>query len=58
LADSTTQRVTGLVIRRKSIDDRLVIVPVSAITTVEDGVAHVELTDEELDHLPLYEDDK
>jgi sporulation protein YlmC with PRC-barrel domain len=58
LADSTTQRVTGLVIRRKSIDDRLVIVPVSAITTVEDGVAHVELTDEELDHLPLYKDDK
>lgn len=58
LADSTTQRVTGLVIRRKSIDDRLVIVPVSAITTVEDGVAHVELTDEELDRLPLYEQDK
>jgi sporulation protein YlmC with PRC-barrel domain len=58
LADFTTQRVTGLVIRRKSIDDRLVIVPVSAITTVEDGVAHVELTDEELDHLQIYEDDK
>ncbi|MGH2501445.1 MAG: PRC-barrel domain-containing protein [Ktedonobacterales bacterium] len=58
LADSTTQRVTGLVIRRKSIDDRLVIVPASAITTVEDGVAHVELTDEELDHLQIYEDDK
>jgi sporulation protein YlmC with PRC-barrel domain len=58
LADSTTQRVTGLVIRRKSIDDRLVVVPASAITTVEDGVAHVDLTDEELDHLPLYKDDE
>lgn len=58
LADSTTQRVTGLVIRRKSIDDRLVVVPASAISTVVDGVAHVDLTDEELDHLPLYEGDE
>jgi sporulation protein YlmC with PRC-barrel domain len=58
LADAATQRVTGLVIRRKSIDDRLVIVPADAISSVEDGVAHVELTDEELDHLPLYKDDR
>ncbi|HZC04022.1 MAG TPA: hypothetical protein VE338_00120 [Ktedonobacterales bacterium] len=58
LADSTTQRVTGLVIRRESIDDRLVIVPAEAITSVEDGVAHVELTNEELDNLPLYEEDQ
>lgn len=57
LADAATQRVTGLVIRRNSIDDRLVIVPADAISSVEDGVAHVELTDEELDHLPLYTDD-
>ncbi len=55
LADSATQHMTGLVIRRRSIDDRLVVVPVSAITSVSAGVAHVELTDEELDHLPLYE---
>lgn len=58
LADATTQRVTGLVIRRRSIDDRLVVVPVDAITSFEDGVAHVELTDEELDHLPLYTGDE
>lgn len=58
LADSATQQMTGLVIRRRSIDDRLVIVPVAAITSVSTGVAHVELTDEELDHLPLYESDK
>jgi sporulation protein YlmC with PRC-barrel domain len=58
LADAATQRVTGLVIRRNSIDDRLVIVPADAISSVEDGVAHVELTDEELDHLPLYKDEQ
>jgi sporulation protein YlmC with PRC-barrel domain len=57
LADATTQRVTGLVIRRRSIDDRLVVIPAAAITLVEDGVAHVELTDEQLDHLPLYKDE-
>ncbi|HEU5346896.1 MAG TPA: PRC-barrel domain-containing protein [Ktedonobacterales bacterium] len=57
LADAATQRVTGLVMRRHSIDDRLVVVPASVITSVEDGVAHVELTDEQLDHLPLYEDE-
>lgn len=57
LADATTQQVTGLVIRRHSIDDRLVIVPVEAIASFEDGVAHVELSDEQLDHLALYESD-
>ncbi|HEY7975914.1 MAG TPA: hypothetical protein VID72_11255 [Ktedonobacterales bacterium] len=56
LADTATQRVTGLVVRRNSIDDRLVVVPAEAITSVEDGVAHVELTNEELDHLPPYKD--
>jgi hypothetical protein len=57
LADATTQRITGLVVRRNSIDDHLVIVPADAIASIEDGVAHVELTDEELDHLPPYEGD-
>ncbi|HET9110772.1 MAG TPA: hypothetical protein VFN78_08105 [Ktedonobacterales bacterium] len=57
LADSTTQRVTGLVVRRASIDEQLVVVPAESITSVEDGVAHVELTDEELDNLPAFEDE-
>ncbi len=57
LADAASQRVTGLVIRRKALGDRLVVVPVAAIASVEDGVAHVELTDEALDQLPLYHDD-
>lgn len=54
LVDAATQRVTGLVIRRDSIQDDLVVVPVGAITSVEDGVAHVALSDEELDHLAPY----
>lgn len=58
LADTTTQRLTGLVVRRNSIDERLVIVPAAAIASIEDGLAHVELTDEELDQLPPYEGDK
>lgn len=52
LADTETQRVTGLVVRRSSIDNQIVVIPISAIISFEDGVAHVELTDEELDRLP------
>lgn len=57
LADTETQRLTGLVIRRNTIDEPLVVAPAEAITSVEDGVAHLELTDEELDNLPPFEDD-
>jgi hypothetical protein len=57
LADSETQRLTGLVIRRNMRDEPLVVAPVDAITSIEDGVAHLELTDEELDNLPLFKDD-
>ncbi|HEX8733195.1 MAG TPA: hypothetical protein VF725_14175 [Ktedonobacterales bacterium] len=54
LADGATQRVTGIVIRRTIGDDQLVVVPIAAIANFEDGVAHVNLTDEELDHLTPY----
>jgi sporulation protein YlmC with PRC-barrel domain len=54
LADMASQRLTGVVIRRASIDDRLVIVPIASIASFDDGVAHVNLTDEELDHLTPY----
>ncbi|HET9109626.1 MAG TPA: hypothetical protein VFN78_02260 [Ktedonobacterales bacterium] len=54
LADAETQRVTALVVRRSSADNQVVIVPIGAVTSFEDGVAHVELTDEELDSLPPY----
>jgi sporulation protein YlmC with PRC-barrel domain len=57
LADEATQRITALVIRRNSMDDQLVIVSADAITSFADGVAHVALTDEELDHLPPYTGD-
>lgn len=55
LADTETQHVTGLVVRRSSIDNQVVVIPVSAVTSFEDGVAHVTLTDEELDSLAPYE---
>ena len=54
LADTATQRVTGIVIRRTALDNQLVVVPIAAIATFDDGVAHVNLTDEELDHLAPY----
>lgn len=56
LADSATQQVLGLVIRRATMQEDVVIVPAGAITAIEDGVARVEMTDEELDHLPQYDE--
>ncbi len=58
LADEQSQRVTGLVIRLDAIDGQHVVLPTSAIVSFEDGVAHVALTDEELDQLPLYMGDE
>jgi hypothetical protein len=56
LVDSTTDRVTGFVLRREGMGESLVMLPVEAITSIEDGVAHVSLTDEELDQLEPYEE--
>ncbi len=54
LVDSETDRVTGFVLRLDRMDDALVTLPVEAITSIEDGVAHVALTDAELDQLKPY----
>ena len=56
LVDSETDRVTGFVLRRDRFDEALVVLPVEAITSIEDGVAHVALTDTELDQLEPYEE--
>lgn len=58
LADADSQQVTALVVRRNTFDTPLVIVPAEAIVSVEDGVAHVDLTDQELDTLQLYSSDE
>lgn len=57
LVDSETDRVTGFILRLERMDDALVTLPVEAITSIEDGVAHVALTDTELDQLKPYEED-
>ncbi len=57
LVDSETDRVTGFVLRRERLDETLVTLPVEAITSIEDGVAHVTLTDAELDQLEPYEEE-
>lgn len=56
LVDSDSDRVTGFVLRRERMDEALVTLPVEAITSIEDGVAHVSLTDAELDQLQPYEE--
>jgi hypothetical protein len=58
LVDSATDRVTGFVLRLERMDDALVTLPVDAITSIEDAVAHVALTDEQLDALEPYEDEE
>lgn len=56
LVDSASDRVTGFVLRRERVDEALVVLPVAAITSIEDGLAHVALTDAELDNLETYEE--
>ncbi|HEX8997595.1 MAG TPA: PRC-barrel domain-containing protein [Ktedonobacterales bacterium] len=57
LVDTATQHVTGLVVRLRSNNDQLAVAPISVVTSFEDGVAHVELTDEQLDSLAPYTGD-
>ncbi|HEX9035825.1 MAG TPA: PRC-barrel domain-containing protein [Ktedonobacterales bacterium] len=56
LVESGSERVTGFVLRRERVDTPLVVLPVEAITSIEDGLAHVALTDTELDNLQPYEE--
>ena len=53
LLDSATQRVSALVLRRGLLRHHVVL-PVSAITSVEDDLVRVQLTDAELDALAPY----
>lgn len=56
LVDSETERVTGFVLRRARADEELVTLPAETITGIEDGLAHVALSDAELDSLEPYEE--
>lgn len=54
LIDTATQRVGGLVLNRGFLP-HLVLLPTSAIASLEDDLVEVNLTDAELDALPIYE---
>lgn len=56
LADGQTQRVTGLVVRRKGLFAHRVVLPIEQVANVEDGVIHITLSDQQLDALPRFED--
>lgn len=56
LADAESQRVTGLVIKRKGIFPHRVVLPMEQIAGVDDGVVHITLTDKQLDALARFED--
>lgn len=56
LADGQTQRVTGLVVRRKGLFAHRVVLPIEQVASVEDGVVHITLSDKQLDALPRFED--
>ncbi len=53
LMDEATQAVSGVVFTHGLLR-RHILLPASAIASLEDGVIHVKLTDQELDDLPLY----
>ena len=55
LVDEATQAVRALVVRRNDITERQVELPIDAMTSLDDGVVHVILSDADLDNLPLYE---
>jgi uncharacterized protein YrrD len=53
LMDEATQAMSGVVFTHGLLR-RHVLLPVAAIASLADGVIHVNLTDQELDDLPLY----
>jgi hypothetical protein len=53
LMDEETQAVSGVVFTHGLLR-RHILLPASAIASLEDGVIHVQLTDQELSDLPLY----
>ena len=55
LLDANTGRVTAIVLRRKGLLRHHVVLPIGAITSIEDGVVHAALDDEALDTLARYQ---
>jgi uncharacterized protein YrrD len=53
LMDDATRAVSGVVFTHGLLR-RHILLPVSTIASLEDGVIHVNLTDQELEDLPLY----
>ena len=54
LAESTTQRVTALVVKRKGIFGPSLVLPIAEVADVEDGVVHITLSRAAVDALPHY----
>jgi sporulation protein YlmC with PRC-barrel domain len=54
LLDEATGHLAGVVLRR-GFPPRLLLLPISAITGIQDGLIEVRLTDDEIAALPLYE---
>lgn len=54
LLDESTGRLRALIVRRRGLARHTVILPMTAVTDLTDGVVHVALTDEELDALAPY----
>ncbi|WIG57918.1 MAG: hypothetical protein OJF49_000663 [Ktedonobacterales bacterium] len=55
LFDSDTQRVSALVMRRKGVFGRSLVLPISEVADIQDGVVHITLDDAALDALQPYE---
>jgi hypothetical protein len=56
LVESGAGRVTGFVMRRERMGGALVTLPAGAVIAIEDGVAHVALTDAGLDSLEPFKE--
>jgi uncharacterized protein YrrD len=54
LADPATHHVTALVVKRKGIFGPSFVLPMSAVSDVEDGIVHITLGRLEVDALPRY----
>jgi uncharacterized protein YrrD len=57
LVDGATQRVSLLVVRRGGLVRHRALLPISAISSIEDGVVHVRLSDAELEALAPFDSD-
>lgn len=56
LADTQSQRVSALVIRRKGLLKHRVVLPIEQVANIDDGVVHITLADSALDALPRFKE--